>query len=357
MKKMKFISVLLSMLCAVMFTSCLSDGDETVPLEYGNPKKIIIGTWRITKYNGPSSGGHFGWRQGTVLVFLSDGTFTSSSGNGKYKWFLDTYKEGNPYSGGITLDGIVYTIISLGGNDGGNGGHWIIGIPKSNGSGYDEYWELEKDPSASSTNVPDSSEDTDNRLDDVVPPYLQTAIGGHMPIYSGKNPPRIEGTYLVDPFVAVYCQDNRYEKGQVIESHVMRFTNQNTTYNTIDYEGSSTDLGLYEKGKGAYISGSNGNFTAFFNTEGKSDGISYTTALVISGTKTNRGIEELYYAVVMVKKGNDPDHMLMDEGVYRVFKDGDGLSVPTSWNRARSLEDNTSGNTFVPEWTIYSAIH
>ena len=164
MKKIKFINVLLLMLLAVMVTGCLSDGDETVPLEYGNPKKIIIGTWRITKYNGPSSGGHFGFRQGTVLIFLSDGTFTSSPGNDKYKWFLDTYKEGNPYSGGITLDGIVYKIISLGGNDGGRGGHWIVGKPKDNGTGsdgYDEYWELEKELSAAPDDTSNTNPDTE----------------------------------------------------------------------------------------------------------------------------------------------------------------------------------------------------
>lgn len=33
----------------------------------------------------------------------------------------------------------------------------------------------------------------------------------------------------------------------------------------------------------------------------------------------------------MVEKGYDPNEVLMKEGVFRVFKDQDGLSINTSW--------------------------
>ena len=42
----------------------------------------------------------------------------------------------------------------------------------------------------------------------------------------------------------------------------------------------------------------------------------------------------------MVEKEGDKDGDLMDEGIFRVFKDKDGLSVNTQWNtssNARSL--------------------
>ena len=55
------------------------------------------------------------------------------------------------------------------------------------------------------------------------------------------------------------------------------------------------------------------------------------TALVISGTKTASGIEDLHYAFVIVEKGDDPDGKLMEEGVFRVFKDEDGMSVNSDW--------------------------
>ena len=193
----------------------------------------------------------------------------------------------------------------------------------------------------------------DERLDDVVPPELQDSLSKYMPIFSGKNPPLIEGVYYLDPNETVYCQDDNYKPGEIISSYVMRFINQNTTNNTIDYGGYHPLIDSYEEGIGAYISGSNGNFTAFFNTIGESYGISTKTALVVSGVKTSSGVKDLYYAFVMVEKGYDPYHRLMDEGIFRVFKDKDGLSVPTAWNPsyARSTEDSLpatewEGNSF-----------
>lgn len=67
------------------------------------------------------------------------------------------------------------------------------------------------------------------------------------------------------------------------------------------------------------------------DTEGTSSGIYTKTALVISGTKTSTGIQGIRYAFVMVEKGDDPDSKLMDEGVFRVFEDGNGTALLTTW--------------------------
>ena len=201
-----------------------------------------------------------------------------------------------------------------------------------------------------------SGGDHDDRLDDVVPPELQDAIGVYMPIYPGKNPPMVEGAYYIDPFVTVYCEDygrGGFAPGDRVSSETIRFSNQNTTNNTLDFAQYSSSGNSSEEGSGAFISGHGDNFTAFFNTIGVSNGISTKTALVISGTKTSSGIKDLYYAFVMVEKGYDPNHQLMEEGVFRVFKDQDGLSVNTSWSGARSLE----GGLPTTEWGIYSFVH
>lgn len=173
---------------------------------------------------------------------------------------------------------------------------------------------------------------TEDKIDDVLPEDLQDLIEPYITIYRGNNPPNIEGTVYVDPFLCVYCQDQGhggFNPGDQVTSSYIRFYNQNMVYNTIDIdekEGSNTSTG-----RGAFISGTGNNFSAFFNTVGTSSGISTKTALVISGTKTANGIANLKYAFVMVEKGNDPNHYLMDEGVFRVFEDGDGISFYTSW--------------------------
>lgn len=129
--------------------------------------------------------------------------------------------------------------------------------------------------------------------------------------------------------MAVYCEDNGFQPGEAVLSEYIRFSNQDMTKNTLDYEQKRSNS--YMSGTGAFISGSGSNFTAFFNIEGYTDDIYNKTALVISGTKTETGIKNLYYAFIMVEKGEDPENLLMQEGYFRVFKDEDGLSDAVSW--------------------------
>lgn len=189
-------------------------------------------------------------------------------------------------------------------------------------------------------------EDEDPRLDDVVPEEIQDKISDYIPIYNGVNPPNIEGSYFIDPFVAVFCEDNGFEPGTQVASSYIRFSNQNSEFNTLDFERKST--GSTDEGKGAFICGSGSRFTAFFNTEGYSNDIFNKNALVISGTKTSSGIENLYYAFIMIEKGYDPDNILMQEGYFRVFKDEDGLSVTTAWPSV--LAPSRSASSWKPVW-------
>lgn len=195
----------------------------------------------------------------------------------------------------------------------------------------------------------------DERFDDVVPGDIREELGEWIPIYNGVNPPVVEGTYYVEPLVTVHCQDEGnggYEPGEEVAPMTIRFSNQNATVNTIDYEGVSAG-GSTGEGKGAFISGSGSNFTAFFNVVGSSSGIYTKTALVISGSKTSSGIANLYYAFVMVEKGDDPDGLLMKEGVFRVFKDEDGMSVNTTWAGARSADIDVNGENY---YSVFSSV-
>lgn len=170
-------------------------------------------------------------------------------------------------------------------------------------------------------------------IEDVVPPEILDQMDPYMNIYRGSNPPIVEGTYFIDPFVTVYCQDygnGGYAPGDKVNSEYIGFFNQDNTKLTLDYKSESVSGNSYQNGEGSFIAGDGNNFTVYFNTIGKSSGISTKTALVISGTKSSGGIGNLEYAFVMVEKGADPNHLLMEEGVFRVFKDQDGLAVKAS---------------------------
>lgn len=199
------------------------------------------------------------------------------------------------------------------------------------GKRYNYTFEITEDDDVVILNGDIDPWNTADPLDNVVPEELQDSIENYMPIYKGDNPPFVEGAYYIDPFVAVYCEDYGYAPGYEVTPATIRFYNQNTTFNTLDYAEYEGNLSS-ATGSGAFISGSGNNFTAFFNTVGETKGISTKTALVISGTKSSSGIENLYYAFIMVDKGEDPSNKLMEEGVFRIFKDQDGLSVNTTWN-------------------------
>lgn len=169
-------------------------------------------------------------------------------------------------------------------------------------------------------------------IETTVPPEILDEMKPYITIYSGNTPPNIENTYFIDPMVTVYCQDEDeggFKKGDIVSSKYIKFANQNNTAKTIGYAGRSGDQ--ISVGKGAFISGSGNNFTVYLDTEGTSSGIYTKTALVISGTKTSTGIQGIRYAFVMVEKGDDPDSELMDEGVFRVFEDSDGMALLSTW--------------------------
>jgi len=133
---------LLLLLLAPLFAlqDCNSNGDETISLEYGLVRKLIVGEWIV--YGTFDSDGDYveggKWDDGTILTFFDDGTYTDSSDGGtrKHTWRLDGSDDDGPYYGGIYLDGTHYDFDSLG------DGHWrlvgrggeVIGLGRDGGS-------------------------------------------------------------------------------------------------------------------------------------------------------------------------------------------------------------------------------
>ena len=189
-----------------------------------------------------------------------------------------------------------------------------------------------------------SEGEEDERLDDVLPEEIRKEIEEYVPIYNGVNPPNIEGTYLASPIAAVYCGDGRYDPGdRTAYPLTFYFYNQNMVNNTLDYQSKEGSVASFS-GNGVFISGSGNNFTIFFNATGVDHGVKATTATIVSGTKTEEGIKDLYYVHAMVEK-DDPSGILMNEGVVRIFKDEDGLSTSASrsaFSRSMPVRDYVS---------------
>jgi hypothetical protein len=56
---------------------------------------------------------------------------------------------------------------------------------------------------------------------------------------------------------------------------------------------------------------------------------------------TGEGIKDIYLGILMLDK-DDPNNKLMKVGTYRIFNDGDGLAIPTTWS-SRSMIPQQSG--------------
>lgn len=167
---------------------------------------------------------------------------------------------------------------------------------------------------------------------------LPPGIKPYLPIYYGNEPPVVEGAYWAD-LITVYCQDEGhggYSPGTVMTPEIYKFYNQNLISNRIDVKNKTTTGSSYEEGSGYYISGKGNDFTIYANLEGESRGIRTVTSVIISGTVATGGIKNFYHAFIMQEKGPDPNHYLMEEGVFRVFKDD--FAETTTW------DDGTKSN-------------
>ena len=177
---------------------------------------------------------------------------------------------------------------------------------------------------------PDSGE-VDARIEKVVPNEYRKQMEKYITIYDGVNPPNVEGVFIAESPILVYDSSGTYEPGKVFYDYYYKFSNQNSSKNTVDYKRTNEEGNDTESSTGAFISGDGKNFTIFFNTTGSIMGISVKRALIVSGTMTDEGVRNMMWAFVMTEKGSDPDNTVMDVGDFRVVKDKDGLAENATW--------------------------
>lgn len=160
-------------------------------------------------------------------------------------------------------------------------------------------------------------------------------------IYTGDNPPDISGTYLASPFILKgTIVPNDYEIGKVFADYYATFSDQNNDSLSIALSySSSSESGI---GIGSYISGTNNNFTVFAKTNSTYNESSAEIIQVISGTITNTGVNNFYYANFMLNNYGDSINWL-GNGTGRVIYDSDGFSPKTTV--IKSIELNLSKPT------------
>lgn len=241
---------------------------------------------------------------------------------------------------------------------------YIFTPPTSTGSGADEngvdVWK--KDGSHDTyleselESITTYEEKFDERITQEIPQEYLSKMSAYMPIYSGSTPPNIEGTYNLSKQIMVYNSDpnSSYQAGKKFVDYVSEFTKQDMTANTVQYRyeernanGPLSSSEIVE----AKVLGQNNTFTIFTVTKANyTDGAWTKNATILSGAMTNSGIKDFYRGILMLDK-YDPNSNLMNIGDFRIFKDEDGLSEPTTWmarQRATSMKSNTTETQSLP---------
>ncbi len=165
-----------------------------------------------------------------------------------------------------------------------------------------------------------------HEINEIVPPDILVVIENlGMPVYTGGNPPFVEGTFLVSPYVLDTSNiANDFEVGHEFSDLYLTFSKQNNDdlSITLDYvQGGSTGSGL-----GGFIIGNNGFFSVFSEMIVVDDGHSFEMARLISGELTNAGIRNYYNAIFMIDDHGDPNGTLIENGKGRLLYDKDGMS-------------------------------
>jgi hypothetical protein len=185
---------------------------------------------------------------------------------------------------------------------------------------------------------------------DILSISIQQELEQYMPLYEGATSPNVEGVFLFSSVETVYCSDENdggYSPGELVDDFKIKLSNQDSKTNTLTYNEESIDGDAYSSSDDVYIIGNGNNFTAYFISSGISSNISTEEAILISGTLTSSGIKDVYYAIVMLDKGYDPDNTLMGMDEYRIFKDEDGLAENSTWSKSAKINSLNTTNPLI----------
>jgi len=144
----------------------------------------------------------------------------------------------------------------------------------------------------------------------------------------GNTPPNLSGTYSISPFVlsASNIAGDADNIGEGTGEYKPTFSNQNNNALTIDFSGGSGSGAQTDVGSGSFITGSNDSFTVYAKTVTQIGSVPATTAVVITGTITPNGIEDVQFFGAMLDDNGDPQETYIPNNSGRLFIDGDGLA-------------------------------
>ena len=156
------------------------------------------------------------------------------------------------------------------------------------------------------------------------PAALEALIELGFQLNQGNNPPNIEGTFHVSPYILENSSVPGDYVGQLFADLEATFSEQNNNELTVAYSyinGPEDGTGL-----GAFISGNGNNFSVFVKTRTFVGDDEAESAQAFSGTMTPDGIRDFQSAILMLDNFGNPSGYFIANNTGRLIVDGDGFS-------------------------------
>lgn len=170
-------------------------------------------------------------------------------------------------------------------------------------------------------------------IPDTLKPAFDAAFGS---IPTGPVPPKIEGSYVVDPKQRVSTNVDNWPL-TVIEPNVyLRFSGQHNGVTTLDLNEATeqhTDT--------VFVMGHHKDFTVYFIENkaydvpfnGQSFHVNVKRGVIMKGTVTSNGLSNFKIASIIMEANDDSQGVLTQyaPGSYFLYKDGNGLAENFDW--------------------------
>ena len=151
--------------------------------------------------------------------------------------------------------------------------------------------------------------------------------------YGGAIPPKIEGSYVVDP--TVLLDSSEETMSAVDDSIFLRFTCQNNGMMTMSIKSSSIQQEVYP----VFAKGNNDNFTAYcinnweFSSPDQAYHVKIERGIIMWGSVTTEGLSDFRIAYIIKDARDDSNGVLHQyaPGTYMIYRDGNGLAEKFDW--------------------------
>lgn len=146
-----------------------------------------------------------------------------------------------------------------------------------------------------------------------------------MKIYTGNNPPNIEGLYASDSLVVFY--DKPFENAAPVGTEVSNYNHQfydQKSDGTIKLKRIPLEGGDEAEGVGGFISGDNSCFSIFVDVKDQSDQCTTNQATIYSACKTEIGLKGLQAGFILKEQTGPACGEVVPVGHLRIITEDDG---------------------------------